>query len=346
MDDVKLSVISSILNFLRGEFHAGYLDPENAEGLEVAIHCLENIYNVSSVRRSNEPSLLEIYKYYYENSIHHRSDATEEEKVEGERFKVEGNAAMSAGQYLEALQLYSRAIECDPKNAVYYCNRAAAKSKLNDHAAAIRDCNIALELDPKYSKAYGRLGLAYCGLESYVYALENYKKAYDLEPDNVGYRRNLELAQQKVADLCCLNLEPHSHSETNISSTGGPNLGAHISDNESGVPPNRGPAQLPLDINMLLGNPQLVNIASQMLADPTMQNMMSSIINQESGTGMQALLQAGQNLARHMQSENPNFFNQLRQSFNPNNDPSGSGGMGGNIGGGDSEPSSSHDKKN
>lgn len=69
MDDVKLSVISSILNFLRGEFHAGYLDSENAEGLEVAIHCLENIYNVSSVRRSNEPSLLEIYKYYYENSV-------------------------------------------------------------------------------------------------------------------------------------------------------------------------------------------------------------------------------------------------------------------------------------
>lgn len=50
------------------------------------------------------------------------------------------------------------AIGLDSNNAVYFCNRAAAHSKLGNHQAAIEDCNRALELDPTYSKAYGRLG--------------------------------------------------------------------------------------------------------------------------------------------------------------------------------------------
>lgn len=52
----------------------------------------------------------------------------------------------------------SRAIELDGRNAVYYCNRAAAHSKLNQHQAAINDCKKAIVIDPSYSKAYGRMG--------------------------------------------------------------------------------------------------------------------------------------------------------------------------------------------
>lgn len=135
MDDVKLGLMSAILNFLRGEFRADYLDPENAEGLEVAIHCLENIFDVSSVR--NTPSLLDVYKSYLLTSVSGHfiecislkifltvlkkksssfyffkvlasRDATDAEKAEGERLKVEGNIAMSNGKYTEALEFYSR----------------------------------------------------------------------------------------------------------------------------------------------------------------------------------------------------------------------------------------------
>ena len=51
-----------------------------------------------------------------------------------------------------------RAIELDGRNAVYYCNRAAAHSKLNQQQAAIDDCGVAISIDPAYSKAYGRMG--------------------------------------------------------------------------------------------------------------------------------------------------------------------------------------------
>jgi len=54
--------------------------------------------------------------------------------------------------------IFIRAIELDGRNAVYYCNRAAAHSKLNQHQAAIDDCKKAIAIDPLYSKAYGRMG--------------------------------------------------------------------------------------------------------------------------------------------------------------------------------------------
>lgn len=56
------------------------------------------------------------------------------------------------------LSIFFRAIELNPKNAVYYCNRAAAYSRLDKHNEVISDCREAIKLDPSYGKAYGRLG--------------------------------------------------------------------------------------------------------------------------------------------------------------------------------------------
>ena len=55
--------------------------------------------------------------------------------------------------------LFFRAIEIDSNNQVFYCNRAAAHSKMNNHYAAVEDCKRAIDMDPNYGKAYGRMGL-------------------------------------------------------------------------------------------------------------------------------------------------------------------------------------------
>ena len=59
---------------------------------------------------------------------------------------------------IDAKIIVFRAIELDGRNAVYFCNRAAAHSKLNQHQSAIDDCKKAITIDPLYSKAYGRMG--------------------------------------------------------------------------------------------------------------------------------------------------------------------------------------------
>ncbi|GAB6022119.1 hypothetical protein CHUAL_006261 [Chamberlinius hualienensis] len=214
----------------------------------------------------------------------------EELKREAERLKSEGNNLMKTEKYAEALHLYTRAIEIDPKNAIYYCNRAAAHSKMQNHKQAIDDCRIAIYLDPNYSKAYGRMGLAFDSLNQPREAKECYEKAVRLEPQNDGYAQNLRVAEEKLR-------------ETNIGTGGGTGGG-------------------PFDLGALLNNPTLMNMATQMMSDPNIQQVMGNLLTGSaappagSGTpGFEALLQAGQQLAAQMQATNPNLVELLRQQM-------------------------------
>ncbi len=42
-------------------------------------------------------------------------------------MQAKGNAAFSAGNFPEAIDFFSKAIEVDPKNHVLYSNRSAAQ---------------------------------------------------------------------------------------------------------------------------------------------------------------------------------------------------------------------------
>jgi len=59
-----------------------------------------------------------------------------------------------------------RAIELDPSEKIFYCNRAAAHSKLGNHFMAVEDCQRAIDMDPNYSKAYGRMGYVKCKIRN------------------------------------------------------------------------------------------------------------------------------------------------------------------------------------
>jgi len=89
------------------------------------------------------------------------------------------------GNYSEAIQLYSRAIELDNNNAIYFSNRkfpneynshpttgAQAFIMLEDFAKAIEDCNIAIKINPKHTKVSTHLRSP--NLQSY------YRKAVSL----------------------------------------------------------------------------------------------------------------------------------------------------------------------
>ena len=54
-------------------------------------------------------------------------------------------------------------------------------------------------MDPKYGKAYGRMGLAYSSLEKHKEAVDCFRKAMEIEPDNESYQSNLKLAEDKLA---------------------------------------------------------------------------------------------------------------------------------------------------
>lgn len=194
---------------------------------------------------------------------------------------------MKIEKFSDALQCYSDALKLDNKNSVYYCNRAAAYSKLNEHMMAIEDCQKALTIDPLYSKAYGRMGIAYTALDDHESAIECYRKALELDPGNQSYQNNLEISEQKLREMA---------------SRGGFNMG---------------PMGMP-DISSMLSNPAMMQMAQNLMTNPEMQNMMANIMSgasQQGEGGIGNLLQVGQQLAQQMQQQNPELVEQLRSQM-------------------------------
>lgn len=279
MADVKI-LAASIINFLKQQLEGDKLSMDSRESVEVGVQCLETAFEVGPDDAAKGLDLLKLVRDHIGKSA-----LSPETRAEAERLKNEGNELMKAEKHQEALAKYTRAIELDPRNAVYFCNRAAANFKLGDHEAAVADCTAALAIQPDYSKAHGRLGLALTALDRHREARQAYARASQLEPENESYRTNLRLADERLA---------------------------------------QGGERPPMDLGGLLQNPALLNMATEMLADPNMQNLISGLMSNTTasqapagGGGMNALLEAGQALAQHMQAANPDLVEQLRRQVGP-----------------------------
>ncbi|EMP24138.1 Small glutamine-rich tetratricopeptide repeat-containing protein alpha, partial [Chelonia mydas] len=204
----KRRLAYSIIQFLHDQLQNGGLSPDAQESLEVAIQCLETAFGVSMEDQDLVVSqtLPEIFEAATEKEPHYvRTNSepvtpSEEDIAEAERLKTEGNEQMKAENFEGAVSFYAKAIELNPSNAVYFCNRAAAYSKLGNYAGAVRDCERAIGIDPNYSKAYGRMGLALSSLNKHAEAVVYYKKALELDPDNETYKSNLKIAEQKMKE--------------------------------------------------------------------------------------------------------------------------------------------------
>lgn len=159
-------------------------------------------------------------------------------------------------------------------------HRAAAHSKLNKHQDALNDCQAAIKLDPSYSKAYCRMGLAYVNLDDPQRARDSYKKAVELDPSESNIN-NLKLAEQKLTEQQAAYGQGFNFAN-------------------------------------LLNNPALMNMASQMMTDPNMQNMFSNLMGNLGGggggpaeTGTEAVEEAEPAQATQPPNEGVNAFLQM-----------------------------------
>lgn len=111
----------------------------------------------------------------------------EDYKLLAEQCKDKGNAAFQLGTedgVKTSIQLYTQAIDLDPDNHVYYSNRSAAYLKADSKSKALWDAEKCVALKADWPKGYSRLGAAQQSLRRFDEALETFKKAVELDPNN------------------------------------------------------------------------------------------------------------------------------------------------------------------
>lgn len=135
------------------------------------------------------------------NDVVPLSNSVPEHGRKAHQLKDEGHNHMKEGKYTAAVDCYPQALELDPNNVVYYCDRAAAQSKWSHYTDTIKDGEKAIATDSKYSKAYGGMGLALTAMNKCEEAVTSYQKALDLDPENDSYKSNLKIAGQKLREV-------------------------------------------------------------------------------------------------------------------------------------------------
>jgi tetratricopeptide (TPR) repeat protein len=96
------------------------------------------------------------------------------------------NALFKEGDYLGAVQIYSRAIDQDPGSISAHFNRGVTHLKLNEVAAAIDDFSQVLSLDPDNASAHYQRGMAYVRREDLTRAIEDFDAALALMPESAA----------------------------------------------------------------------------------------------------------------------------------------------------------------
>lgn len=113
-------------------------------------------------------------------------------KQKGEHYKKWGNHHFEKKSYGEAIESYTKAIECDPTVAVYFANRAQCQLIEQRYGACESDCSLAIQLDQNYLKAYYRRALARIQLEKFERAREDLQFILQRDPTNKDAKAQLE----------------------------------------------------------------------------------------------------------------------------------------------------------
>ena len=97
----------------------------------------------------------ESFIFTYSNRIAVLSDEVDCRRIaQAEKKKNSGNDEFKKGSFAAALEMYKKAIDYDPSNAVYYTNRALVLQKMDDWEGALSDAEYAVSLDAGMLKAH------------------------------------------------------------------------------------------------------------------------------------------------------------------------------------------------
>jgi serine/threonine-protein phosphatase 5 len=102
------------------------------------------------------------------------TEIPESTREKAEEIKNHANEQFKAGHYDVAQQLYTKAIELNPHNGVFYTNRSIAYLRTELYGYALEDAAKAIELQPLVAKGYYRRAAANMALGRFKKALKDF----------------------------------------------------------------------------------------------------------------------------------------------------------------------------
>ncbi|QPG75035.1 hypothetical protein FOA43_002375 [Brettanomyces nanus] len=291
-------IASLVIKFLSESLSKGDVPADNKDSLEFAIESIGEAYGVEKGDVDNilgdkfdKKGLSELIESALATKSHSnteksttgrtnapssssngREKVSEETKQRAEAHKLEGNKAMARRDFEEAISNYTKAIELDSTNAVYLSNRAAAYSSIRSHELALEDAKKAIEVNPDYAKAWSRMGLAKYAMGDAQGAMEAYEQGMKVEGDkhSPAMQKGFETAKKRVTEKMASGLGSVDEPK-----------GTSASSSDSATATDAGSAANPLaglgGLGGLLNNPQVMQAAQKMMQNPdALKNLMNN----------------------------------------------------------------------
>lgn len=164
----------------------------------------KNINNLYTYK-TNEKNSLDSIKNSNNNEINFTSEqkpllyATNEPKesnLEKEKLKeddllcIKGEIARNHGNYYDAIDLFTKAIQLNPKSFKAFFNRAFTYDKIGLYKEAICDYTSTIDIKPNHSFCYYNRGITYNKLGDYKKSIHDFSKAIELEPNKPEFYFN------------------------------------------------------------------------------------------------------------------------------------------------------------
>ncbi|KAG7696794.1 hypothetical protein KL930_002756 [Ogataea haglerorum] len=290
MNTTDKQISALIVGFLKQCLESNTIPEDNKDSIEFAIESIGEAFGLDSAfceqvsdvfEGQNLRSLISLpirkaSKAAEDESVPvhiHEDEAKNKEKAES--LKLEGNRAMAARNFEQAIEKYTEALNLFPSNAVYLSNRAAAYSSFGKHDLALKDAQKATEFAPNYAKAWSRMGLAKYALGDIEGSMKAYERGLEVEGDSPSeaMRKGFETAKKKytetlVASLGSANRESESQTSSSGESQTMPDITslANMFGGSSEGSPSSGS-----DLGGMAGlmnNPQIMQAAQRMMQNP------------------------------------------------------------------------------
>ena len=188
-----------------------------------------------------------------------------------DEWKAKGNAALQANNLDEAIECYTKAIELDGSNHVFFSNRSAAYLKKGETQKALDDGSKCIDLNPTWAKGYSRKGAALHTMKKYDEAMGVYEAGLEKSPGDATLTSALQDVKKAKSSM---QSDPMGGMGNPFAQMFGPDTLAKIAGHPK-LGKYLGDADFLSKIQTLQTNP---NKMGEMIGDPRIMEVMSFLM--------------------------------------------------------------------